>query len=121
MIEDNNQYCKYGISFSWKHAGVYIYKNTLKALGNPEYVRFLFDEKKKHLALQVCMMQDSGSIKVSRNNDVYTEITSLIMLRLIWKMCNWDKKNTLRCFGKLYSKSQVVDFDLNDVELVEDI
>ncbi len=45
-------------------------------------------------------------------------ISSLVMLRLVWKVCNWKKKDTLRCFGKIYKKNQVVDFDLNNVERI---
>lgn len=33
-------------------------------------------------------------------------------------MCNWEKKDTLCCYGKIYKKNQVVDFDLNNAERI---
>jgi hypothetical protein len=54
MQEDNNANRAAGISFSWKGACVHIYQNTIKALGSPRYVRFLFDDQKKHLVMVCC-------------------------------------------------------------------
>ena len=118
MQEDNNANRAAGISFSWKGACVHIYQNTIKALGSPRYVRFLFDDQKKHLAVQVCSPQESGAIRVSVEKRKINYISSLVMLRLVWKVCNWKKKDTLRCYGKIYEKNQVVDFDLNHVERI---
>lgn len=120
MQEDNKNNKAFGLSFSWKGACVHIYKKTLKALGSPQFVRFLFDDQKKHLAVQVCLPQESGAIRVSMERDKVNYISSLVMLRLIWKVCNWEKKDTLRCFGTLYERNQVVDFDLNTVERITD-
>ena len=109
-----------GITFSWKGAGVYIYKKTIKALGSPRYVRFLFDDSKRHLAVQVCSPVESGAIRVSAEKERNYYISSLVLLRLIWKVCNWKRKDTMRCYGTLYKRNQVVDFDLNHVERITD-
>jgi len=120
MQEENNESRTVGISFSWKGACVHIYQNTIRALGSPHFVRFLFDDQKKHLAVQVCSPQESGAIRVSVERRKINYISSLVLLRLIWKVCDWKKKDTLRCYGKLYEKNQIVDFDLNHVERITD-
>lgn len=117
MAEEKKEY-KPGISFSWRSAGVRIYNDTVRALGNPEYIRFLCNEKEKHLAVQVCSMNETGSIKVPDRRDRQFIVSSLHMLRLLWKVCGWGKKDTLRAYGILYAANQVVDFNLNNVELI---
>ncbi len=111
---------KLGISFSWRSLGIHIYRSTLLALENPSYVRFLVNYDKKQLAVQVCDKKETGSIKVSKATDKTSVVSSVVMLKLIWKLCDWDKKDTVRAYGKLYPKNHIVEFDLNNIEIISE-
>lgn len=113
-----------GISFSLKRARVLIYHDTLRALQSPEFFRFLINEAKRKLAMEVCNYGDDGfhivpdfSEKDARHS---YEIASTDLLRMVYAMCNWDSEDTYRVYGRLYPEERVVEFELTDAQIISD-
>ena len=75
-----------GIAFSRKSACVLIYKATLRALGQPEYVRLLPNPARRRLALQVCAKEEMGAIRIPKSKAKGTPvlICSLVIQRILW-------------------------------------
>lgn len=41
------------------------------------------------------------------------------MLRMIWKVCGWNENDTYRAAGTHYPEYNLVEFDLNQVDIVQ--
>ena len=111
-----------GISFSLKWSCVLIYQETMKALGYPEFFRFLINEDAHKLALEVCNYADDGfHIVPERKEGESYRIYSLGLLQMIWEMCGWKEGESFRAFGIPYPKQRIVEFDLNNAESIADV
>lgn len=108
-----------GISFSLKRECVLIYHDTIKALGNPDFFRFLINEDSKKLAMEVCSYGDNGYhiVPTFKEGDSY-EIYSIEMLKMIWDICGWKERESYRAWGELYFRERVIEFDLNMAETI---
>lgn len=115
---------KLGMTFSLKRARVSIYQDVMKALFNPNCFRFLINGRDRKLAIQVCQFGEDGFHIVpdenQRNRWYCYEITSIEMLRMIWKICGWHPDRTYRVFGKLHTRERIVEFDLKCAEMLSD-
>ena len=118
MKESSSEYL--GIAFSRKSAQVLIYKSTLRALGNPNYVRLLPNPSRKRLALQVCNQKEMGAIHIPKRNTKGKPIIicSLVIQRILWDIGDWDKDKNYRIYGKLFPKNEIVEFILADAEVI---
>lgn len=113
-----------GISFSLRRGRVLIYRDTIRALGYPDYFRFLINKNACKIAMEVCKFGDDGfqivpDFNTEVGNNSY-EISSLKLLQLVWSMCGWDLNGSYRVFGTIYEKQGVVDFDLSKAEKIFD-
>ena len=90
-----------GISLCQKWGKIRIFHSTIVALGEPRYIRFLFNPDKKGLVVQACARKEAECFRVPKYNPENWEfkISSVPMLRMIWNTCNWDKEKTYRLTG----------------------
>ena len=111
-----------GISLSRKRASMLIHQTTIRALGYPRYVRILYNEKRKRLAVQVCAEKESGAIKASKGKILEKPLllSSLVVQSRIWNLCEWDTKKNYRVYGVLRSQQELVEFDLMKAETIPD-
>jgi len=114
---------KFGISFSMKRRRVLIYRSTLRCLGQPQSIRFLLNMKCRRVAVQACEIIDRDSFKVPQyengSKDQY-EITSISFLNMIYKIAEWNLNQTYRIYGTSYPGNRLVEFDLEDAEVIQD-
>lgn len=84
------------------------------ALGEPRYIRFLFNPDKKGLVVQACARKEAECFRVPKYNPENWEfkISSVPMLRMIWNTCNWDKEKTYRLTGMCHIEHNLVEFDM---------
>lgn len=105
-----------GLSFSLKRGRLLVYHATIKALGEPDYIRFLVNSKKHHLAVQCCEEIDGNNFRVlaaEPGEEYKFEISSIQFLSIIYKTCNWDQDRTYMVYGELHPKHRLVDFNLD--------
>jgi len=104
-----------GLSLSMRRGRLLVYYTTIKAMGNPEHIRFLFNARDRKIAIQCCEPIDRDSFRVPeyREGEKYQfEISSSPFLSVIYKTCRWDPSMTYLSFGRMYSKNRLVEFDL---------
>ena len=105
-----------GVSFSLRRGRLLIYHATIKALGDPGYIRFLVNSKERHLAVQCCEEIDKNHFRVSKWTEGERnrfEITSITFISILYKMCQWDQEKTYMVYGTPHPKYRLVDFDLS--------
>lgn len=103
-----------GMSLSLKWGKIRLYHNTILALGEPKFIRFLLNLQTKKLAVQTCKKKTAESFKVPKyepDNWIF-RINSISMLKIIWKISGWDEDKTYRLSGKLYAEHELVEFNL---------
>jgi hypothetical protein len=120
MLMQENTRPTPGISLSSKWRSVRIFHATIVALGEPKYIRFLFNPEKNRLAVQSCKRKAAESFRVPEHNpeDWDFKISSLSMTQMIWKSCGWDGDQNYRIMGTLYEEYDLVEFDLKQAEVI---
>ena len=88
-------------------------------MGNPKYIRFLFNPAKKSLVVQSCKNKEPECFRVPKYNPENWDFTvhSSLMLKMIWKVCEWEEDKTYRSDGRYYAEYKLVEFDLNQAEI----
>ena len=104
---------------SGKIGRIRIFHSTIKELGNPKYIRFLFNPAKKSLVVQSCKNKEPECFRVPKYNPENWDFTvhSSLMLKIIWKVCEWEEDKTYRSDGRYYAEYKLVEFDLNQAEI----
>lgn len=112
-IEIENDY-RTKISLSCKNMRLVLYKKTVQALDNPEYIRLLLNADTKMLAIQACRFRDPGAIYVRKleGGTRFHSFPSKNLIVLIWKLCQWDDYSTYQITGTVHSGYNLVCFDL---------
>jgi len=103
-----------GISFQVGRGKIGIFKQTLMAMGSPEYFHFLFSPADKKFGIEPCGIDDEGAKHLrSEIDDEYNEISCKNLVRYVYKVCGWDRTISYRVPGRIYSSdSRLVYFDL---------
>lgn len=103
-----------GVSLCKKAGRIRIFRSTIKRLGEPKYIRFLFNPEKQLFAVQASDRKDSECFYVPKcsENDWNFVINSIPMLRIIWKVCKWDEEKSYRISGTYHAECNLVVFDL---------
>ena len=119
MLKDTASFT--GVSLCKKSGRIRIFHSTIKELGNPKYIRFLFNPGKKALVVQSCKKKDPECFHVPKYNPENWEfaIHSIPMLRMIWRVCEWEEDKTYRSDGTLYVEHELVEFDLKQAVVVQ--
>ena len=104
---------------SGKIGRIRIFHSTIKELGNPKYIRFLFNPAKKSLVVQSCKNKEPECFRVPKYNPENWDFTvhSSLMLKMIWKVCEWEEDKTYRSDGRYYAEYKLVEFNLNQAEI----
>lgn len=107
-----------GISLCPKWGKIRIFHSTIVALGEPRYIRFLFNLEKKRLAVQACVRKEAECFRVPKYNPENWEfkISSVPMLKMIWKTCDWDMEKTYRLVGIIHPEHNLVEFDMKQAK-----
>lgn len=112
---------KLGLSLSIKRGRILIYRNTLKEIGEPDYIRLLLNRKLKRIAVQCCEEIDRDSYRVP---DYSTweqfDIASLKFITMLYKMAGWDSEKSYRIYGYPVLKYRLVLFCLEDAHVIAD-
>ena len=97
-----------------------IFRSTIKELGDPRYIRFLFNPEKRTLAVQSVSRKEAECFRVPKYNpkDWDFKICSIQMLRIIWRVCEWNENDTYRIAGTHYPEYNLVEFNLNQARIV---
>ena len=88
--------------------------------GEPKYIRFLFNPEKRGLVVQACARKEAECFRVPKYNPENWEfkISSVPMLRMIWKTCEWDTEKTYRLTGICHSEYNLVEFDMKQAAVL---
>ena len=110
-----------GISLCQKWGKIRIFHSTIVALGEPKYIRFLFNPEKRGLVGQACARKEAECFRVPKYNpkDWDFKICSIQMLRIIWRVCEWNENDTYRIAGTHYPEYNLVEFNLNQARIVQ--
>lgn len=110
-----------GVSLCQKKGIIRIFRSTIKELGDPRYIRFLFNPEKRTLAVQSVSRKEAECFRVPKYNpkDWDFKICSIQMLRMIWRVCEWNENDTYRIAGTHYSEYNLVEFNLNQARIVQ--
>lgn len=106
-----------GLSFSITRGRVLIYHATIRELGEPDYIRFLYDDGRKRVAVQCCEKIDREGFRVPKvqpGDRFQFEINSSPWLSVIYKKCEWDIEQTYTVNGTSYPEHRLVEFKLDD-------
>ena len=103
-----------GISFNIKTGRITIFKQTLVALGYPEFFRFLFSPEDMVFGIEPCGIDDGGAHRLPDEiTREHYDIKSIDLVRFVYRTCGWKKKLTYRIAGEKYAPDRrLVVFDL---------
>jgi hypothetical protein len=109
-----------GMSISIKWGKLRIFHATIMALGEPKYIRFLFNPDKKLLAVQSCKRKVAESFRVPKYNPENWAFTikSQPMMQMLWTSCGWDDEKTYRITGTFFGEFDLVEFDLTQAAVI---
>lgn len=110
-----------GMSFSLTRGRLLVYHAAIVELGNPEYVRFLYNDGKKRIAVQCCEKIDKEGFRVP-DLDVgerfQFEISSSPLLSVIYKKCGWEMDQTYNVTGVSYPEHRLIEYRLDDARQI---
>ena len=103
-----------GISFNVVTGRITVFKQTLVAMGYPEFFRFLFSPEDLVFGVEPCGIDDEWAKRLPDEITMdHYDIKSIKLVRFIYKQCGWQKKLTYRIPGVKYAQdSGLVVFDL---------
>lgn len=110
------------ISINIKDSSIMIHKNTLRILGNPEYIQILINPADKTIVVCCSSECDHLAHPVSReilvNNRKTLKIYSNALLQNLHKIYpKWTKDYTYRMTGEFFSRLNIVKFNMSDSSL----
>lgn len=109
-----------GISFYPESGKINIHKSTFRALGEPDYFRFMYNSDDKKLAVQGCGVSDPGyhkKPKLSQDSDSY-KISGMNLIKLLYRGGKWADKDSRRIWGQFLETAGIVVFDLAAAEKI---
>ena len=112
---------KLGMSFSITRGRILIHHATIIELGNPGYIRFLYNDDKRRVAVQCCEKIDKEGFHVPRVDQgerFQFEISGSPFLSVIYKKCGWDIEQCYTVFGRYNPEVRLVEFKLDDAKKI---
>ena len=116
-----NENKKLGMSFSIARGRLLIYHATIIELGNPGYIRFLYNDDKRRVAVQCCEKNDKEGFRVPRvavGERFQFEISGSPFLSVLYKKCGWDIEQSYTVLGRYYPEVRLVEFKLDDAKKI---
>ena len=121
MQENKKSGSRLGMSFSITRGRLLIYHATIIELGNPDYIRFLYNDGKRRVAVQCCEKIDKEGFrvpKVAPGERFQFEISGSPFLSVIYKKCQWNIEQAYNVFGISYLEHRLVEFRLDDAKQI---
>lgn len=114
---DNTTGIRLGLSFNIRRGRMLIYHSTIRAIGEPEYIRFLFNNKDKKIAVQSCEAIDRDSFRVPKvipGERFQFDISSSPFLSVVYKACHWSLDESYLVYGVNHPEHNLVEFELKE-------
>lgn len=121
MYDDNRPGNRLGMSFSIIRGRLLVYHATIIELGDPEYVRFLYNDGKRRFAVQCCEKIDKEGFRVPRvdpGGHFQFEVRSGPLLSVIYKKCEWNTEKAYNVYGTSYPEHRLVEFKLDEASMI---
>ena len=100
-----------------------IHKNTLHALGNPNYVMLIVNPEEHTLGIKCSMQDDRLAHRIRRStmqSRVCYELYSKRLMAALHKLCpDWSDKNNYRIEGELIAEENMAVFSMRDFTQIE--
>lgn len=116
-----NENKKLGMSFSITRGRLLIYHATIIELGEPKYIRFLYNDDKRRVAVQCCEKIDKEGFRVPNvapGERFQFEISGSPFLSIIYKKCGWDIEQSYTVLGNYYPEYRLVEFKLDEAKKI---
>ena len=110
-----------GMSFSITRGRLMVYHATIRELGNPDYVRFLYNDGRKRFAIQCCEKIDKEGFRVPKvdpGERFQFDVRSAPLLSVIYKKCEWNIDKAYNVYGTSYPEHRLVEFRLDDARQI---
>lgn len=110
-----------GMSFSLTRGRLLIHHATIIELGDPEYVRFLYNDGSKRMAIQCCEKIDRDCFRVPKTSPgerFQFEISSSPLLSILYKKCEWEIEQSYSVMGISYPEYRLVEFKLDEAKKI---
>lgn len=97
-----------------------VFRNALKAVGMPRYVRFLMEPDSARMAMTAYGRKEFTSFKVPNGAMVHgsksgcVKIFSHVLCKSIYRQFGWDPTRTYHIPGKLFPEQKTVVYNLSD-------
>ena len=120
-MEEIKKESRLGLSLSLKRGRLLVHYATIKALGCPGYIRFLYNSRKKRIAIQICEEIDREAIRVPEKIEgerYQFDISSSPLLSVIYKHCGWATDQTFSVMGTFHEKYHLVEYDLLSAKVI---
>ena len=101
-MDDNTAGSRLGLSFNIRRGRMLIYHSTIIEIGEPEFIRFLFNNRDKKIAVQSCEAIDRDSFRVPKvipGERFQFDITSSPFLSVVYKACHWSPDESYLVYG----------------------
>lgn len=121
MIEQKMPENKLGMSFSITRGRLLIHHATIIELGDPDYIRFLYNDGSRRMAIQCCEKIDRDGFRVPKaapGERFQFEISSSPLLSIIYKKCGWDIEQSYSVVGASYPEHRLVEFKLDEAKKI---
>ena len=114
-----NNLTRPAISVDLKKHRIRIHKNTLRSIGNPDYVLLLVNPEDRTLAILRSNRFDPRSHHIIMNNRTAIELYSRSLTKSLRDICNtWQDNQSYRMYGKTILVEGVAQFHMDDSVLV---
>lgn len=120
-MEETRKESKTGLSLSFRRGKLMIHRATIRAIGDPEYIRFLINKKDRRLSVQTCEEIDRNHIRVPYEEDgreFKFEVASVELVSVIYMTGGWGTKQSYVIYGKAYPKHRLVEFVLDNARVI---
>ena len=121
MGGDSRAENRLGMSFSITRGRLLVYHATIRELGEPGYIRFLYNDGKRRVAVQCCEKIDEEGFRVPKayqGERFQFEINSSPWLSVIYKKCGWDIEQSYSVTGVSYPEHRLVEFRLDNAKKI---
>ena len=103
--------CQPILSIDLKKSLIRIHRNTLRLLGDPDYIQLLINPNSKMIAIKAGDKRDYLAHKV-RKYRFETGYCKDLLQTMMTVDCGWEYGNIFRLYGQFNSKAGVIQFSM---------
>ena len=98
-----------------------IHKQTLQAIGNPDFVMLVVNPKKHTLGIQPSMLDDKLALRIRKNTiRKDCELYSKSLMAALHELCPaWSETDSYRLEGEIIPTENMAVFSMRDYVVVE--